>query len=326
MDWGLTILIYVLAAAGTLALGLLFRWVDRKVTARVQWRKGPPLLQPVYDVIKLMGKESLMPVTARGTGFLLAPVVALAGSGVVAAILWWAVVVRDPAQGFMGDLIVVLYLLAIPAIMTIAGAAASGNPHASVGASREMKLLLSYELPLFLAILVAVAHCATADPEVGWTFRLGGVMKAQAGWPVAFGSISGTLALIIAIVCMQAKLGQVPFDLAEAECEIMSGVYVEYSGPSLAMFLMTRAMLLALVPLLLIAVFWGGLYTGSWWGYLTFLGKYVLLVALVTLIRNTNPRLRIDQTLRFFWFRLTPAAIVALILAVVGHAKGLSWL
>jgi len=139
-------------------------------------------------------------------------------------------------------------------------------------------------------------------------------------------SISGALALIVAIVCMQAKLGQVPFDLAEAECEIMSGVYVEYSGPAFGMFLMTRAMLLALMPLLLIAVFWGGLYSGAWWGYLTFLGKYVLLVALVTLIRNTNPRLRIDQALRFFWFRLTPLAVLAAILAVVGAAKDIAWL
>ncbi len=125
---------------------------------------------------------------------------------------------------------------------------------------------------------------------------------------------------------MQAKLGQVPFDMAEAECEIMSGVYVEYSGPSLAMFLMSRAMLLALMPLLLIIVFWGGLYTGAWWGYPSFLGKYVLLVALVTLIRNTNPRLRIDQAMRLFWFGLTPAAIVVLILALVGVSKGIPWL
>ncbi|GAG02262.1 unnamed protein product, partial [marine sediment metagenome] len=118
-----------------------------------------------------------------------------------------------------------------------------------------------------------------------------------------------------------------PFDLAEAECEIMSGVYVEYSGPSLACWLMARAMLLALMPLLLICLFWGGLYTGAWWGYLTFAGKYVLLVALVTVIRNTNPRLRIDQTVRLFWFVLAPLAAVALVLAVIAQRReGLSWL
>jgi len=303
------ILTFVLAALGTLILGMALRWVDRKVTAMVQWRVGPPWYQQIADVIKLMGKESLMPATARGTAFLLAPVIAVAATGVAAAILWLAVI--SPGQAFVGDLIVVIYLLMIPALMTMMGAAASGNPHAAVGASREMKLLLSYELPLFLAILVAVSQC-------GWTFRLGGILSAQhAAAPVAW-SLSGALALIVAIVCMQAKLGQIPFDLAEAECEIMSGVYVEYSGPSFAMFLISRMMLLALMPLLLIVVFWGGLYMGAWWGILTFIGKYLLLVVLVVLIRNTNPRLRIDQTMRFFWFGLTPLAILAVVLALMG--------
>ena len=316
MESGWTILIFIAAAAGTLAVGLVLRWVDRKVTAMVQWRVGPPIYQPLVDIIKLMGKENLVPAAGRPMVFLLAPVVSLAATGVVAAIIWRALI--DPGATFLGDLIVVIYLLAIPAIMTIMGASASGNPHASVGASREMKLLLSYELPMMLAIMVAVARG-------GWTFQLGGLVAAQSGGPVVL-SISGALAMIVSILCMQAKLGQVPFDMAEAECEIMSGVYVEYSGPSLAVILMTRAMLLALVPLLLIVVFWGGLHTGAWWGYLTFIGKYVLLVALVTLIRNTNPRLRIDQALRFFWFRLTPAAIVAVILGLVGISEGMAWL
>jgi len=312
----LTFLAAAAAAAGTLALGFVLRWVDRKVTARVQWRVGPPLAQPVLDVIKLMGKETLMPVTARGTGFLLAPVIALASCGAAAAILWYAAI--RPGSMFVGDLIVVIYILVIPAAMTILGASASGSPYASVGAAREMKLLLSYELPLFLAILVAVAR-------TGWSFQIG-EFAATADQPPVVYSISGALAMVIAVLCMQAKLGQVPFDMAEAECEIMSGVYVEYSGPSLAMMLMSRAMLLAILPLLLILVFWGGLHTAAWWGWLTFAGKYVLLVALVTLIRNTNPRLRIDQTMRFFWYRLTPLAIAAMILALVGRSRGLTWL
>lgn len=309
MEMGLTILIYLAAAVGTLVLGLLLRWVDRKVTAMVQWRIGPPWYQTFADVLKLMGKEKLMPVTARGTGFLLAPVIAVAASGVAAAVLWRAVI--QPGDGtFLGDLIVVIYLLMIPALMTMLGASASGNPHAAVGASREMKLLLSYELPLVLVMLVAVARS-------GWTLQLGGIITAQqTHGPVLF-SISGVLAMIIAIVCVQAKLGMVPFDMAEAECEIMSGVYVEYAGPSLGMFVMARAMMLALLPLLLIVLFWGGLGTGVW-GYLSFLGKYVLLVALATLIRNTNPRLRIDQTMKFFWFGLTPLAILAVGLALAG--------
>ena len=315
MDVGLMLLVFVAATAGTLVWGLALKWVDRKVTARVQWRVGPPVYQPLADVIKLLGKENLMPVTARGTGFLLAPLIALASAGVAAAVLWVAVL--DPGATFLGDLIVVIYLLVVPALMTILGACASGNPHASVGASREMKLMLSYELPMLLAIMVAVARG-------GWTFQLGGLVAAQAEAPVVY-SISGVLALVVALLCTQAKLGLVPFDLAEAECEIMSGVYVEYSGPSLAYWLMTRAMLFALMPLLLIIVFWGGL-TPTWPGLLAFIGKYVLLVALITLIRNTNPRLRIDQAMKFFWFILTPLAAVAVVLTLVGQAKELAWL
>jgi NADH-quinone oxidoreductase subunit H len=85
-------------------------------------------------------------------------------------------------------------------------------------------------------------------------------------------------------------------------------------------------MMLALMPLLLIIVFWGGLSAGAWWGWLTLAGKYVLLVALATLIRNTNPRLRIDQAMRFFWFYVTPLAIAAAVLAIVGASRAISWL
>ena len=312
MNTGWILLTFVAASAGTLLLGLLLRGVDRIVTARVQWRKGPPIYQSLVDVIKLTGKETLMPVTARRTGFLLAPMLALSATAVAAMILWRALL--TPEATFMGDLVVVFYLLTIPALMTALGASASGNPHAAIGASRELKLLLSYELPLFLVLLLAVARG-------GWTFRLG---ELTAQTPALY-SISGVIAFVIAIVCMQAKLGLVPFDMAEAECEIMSGVYVEYSGLPLGMFLMTRAMMLALLPLLLVLVFWGGL-TPSVLGVLAFIGKYLLLVVLVVLIRNTNPRLRIDQTLRLFWCRLTPAAIVAIAMTLVGASRGLSWL
>ncbi len=304
---------YIAAAAGTLALGLYLRWFDRKVTAMVQWRKGPPWYQPVADVLKLFYKETLVPSTARGTGFLIAPAIGLAASGLVAAMLWSAVL--SPESGFVGDLIVVVYLLLIPPLMTILGASASGSPHAAVGASREMKLILSYELPFFLAMLVAIIR-------TDWTLQLG--LIASSG-TVPLYSISGVIAMILAILAMQAKLGQVPFDTAEAECEIMSGVYVEYSGAPLAIIYLGRAMMLAVMPLLLITAFWGGLETTGW-GIPAFIGKYVLLVVLVTLIRNTNPRLRIDQIMRFFWFGVAPMGIAAVVLAYLGKFWAIKWL
>ena len=235
---------------------------------------------------------------------------ALAGVVLAAAILWAALI--RPQTGLVGDLIVVIYLLIIPPVATIVGAGASGSPHASIGASREMKLILSYELPLFLALLVGVIHA-------GWTLELGAMSAASALY-----SISGVLAMLVALVSVQAKLGQVPFDVAEAECEIMTGVFVEYSGAALALIYLARAAMLATLPLLLIAVFWGGLHGG--WGILPFIGKYLLLVTLVTLIRNTNPRLRIDQAVKLFWWALTPIAILAVVLAFLGYSWNKAWL
>ena len=188
MSVGLIVLSFVAAAAGTLGLGFVLRGVDRKVTARVQYRVGPPIIQPAIDVLKLMAKENIMPATARGTLFLLAPVIALAATAVAATILWRALLWPGEAP-FVGDLIVVIYLLVIPALMLVMGASASGNPHASVGAARELKLLLSYELPMFLVLLVPVA-------QAGWTFQLGAIQQAT---PALYG-VSGVIAFVGLVV------------------------------------------------------------------------------------------------------------------------------
>ena len=310
-----TIGIFIAASVGTLVAGLASSWVDRKVTARVQYRVGPPLLQPVYDILKLMGKETLVSSRARGRGFLLAPVVGLAAGLVAASILWAANL--WPAEGFLGDLIVVIYLLTIPAIAAIYGACASGSPHAAFGASREMKLLLSYELPLVLAVLVPVVQRVAAGGEP--TFSIGALVahQAESGWTLF--SLSGVLAAAVALVAMQAKLTLVPFDLPEAETELMAGSMLEYSGPPLAMIKLTRALLLAVAPVFLVTLFAGGVSdAASPLAWLALAGKYVVVLVLVVLMRNTNPRLRIDQTVRLFWFGLAPAAALALVLAWVG--------
>jgi len=295
--------VFVLAVVGTVVLGLVSKWIDRKVTARVQWRTGPPLLQPLYDILKLLGKETLVPRQARRTGFLLAPVIGFAATCAAAALLWAANI--DPERTIPGDLILVWYLLMVPSIALIVGGASSANPHAVIGASREMKLMLSYELPMLLAVLTAVV---VSD----FTFSLGGLMGSSAAGILAKAAI--VIAFLAGVVCTQAKLGLVPFDMAEAETELMGGVYVEYSGPPLALFLLTRAMMLALMPIFLVTVFWGGFHGAA--GLALGVPKYVLVIVLLVLIRNTNPRLRIDQAMRFFWYGLTPVALVAVVLAL----------
>lgn len=298
----------LLGFAGTAALGLTLKWVDRKVTALVQWRKGPPWFQPYADIAKLLGKETIIPENARRTGFLTAPLVGLAATILAAAILWSVNVRPVAGAGFMGDLIVVFYLLTVPSLMIVLGGASSGNPHGAMGASREMKLILSYELPLALALLAAVI-------AGGWTLNLGAIATTAA--PSVWSKIAMVLGFVVGMFCIQAKLGLVPFDQAEAETELMGGVYCEYSGPPLALFYLTRAMLHAVLPALLVTVFWGA-FAYSVLGAVVWVVLYLLAVVVITLMRNTNPRVRIDHAMKFFWYGLTPIAALAVVLALIG--------
>ena len=293
----------------TAVIGLLASWIDRKVTARVQYRVGPPLLQPLIDIVKLLGKETLIPAGASKITFLIAPLIGLSSVILVSTLLWVNNINWN--KTFIGDLIVVLYLLTIPSISIILGGFASKNPFASIGASREMKLILSYELPFILAILVPVI-------KTGYSIRLGDIVVFQLENGVIVGSISGILALVAVIMCVQAKLGLVPFDAPEAETELSGGVLIEYSGSGLAIYKLMKNMLLFTLPFFVMVLFMGGLRLEGihiLWGIL----KYIGLVALITVIRNTNPRVRIDQAVRFFWGPITIIALLAVILALLGY-------
>ena len=288
--------------------GLLASWIDRKVTARIQWRVGPPWYQNFVDIIKLLGKETIVPKGGSKTMFLLSPLFGIASVTLVSTLIWVANI--WPERTFIGDLIVVLYFLTIPAIGVILGGFASANPLASLGASREMKLVLAYELPFILAISIPII-------KTGGAIRIGDILQFQAANGIVVGSISGVIALIVAILCMQAKLSLVPFDMPEAETEIMSGAYIEYSGSALAMYKLTRAMMLFTVPMVLVILFMGGIKLQGLsilWGIL----KYVALLVIIVLIRNTNPRVRIDQAVKFFWGPVTLLAIIGVTLAFMG--------
>lgn len=304
----MTYLVYlvVFGVVLTATLGLLTSWVDRKLTARLQYRIGPPLLQPYYDILKLLGKETLLPIGAAKLTFLVAPLVGLVSVILVATILWTANI--DPSQTFVGDLIVVIYVLLVPSLSIIIGGFASGNPLASLGASREMKLILSYELPFILALLVVVI-------QADFSLRLGDILSFQHQNGLIALSWSGGLALLVALLCVQAKLALVPFDIPEAETEIAHGVLIEYSGAALAVFRLMKNMLLFTLPFLLVIVFLGGWRVG---GFQPLYGalKYLGIVVLITVIRNTNPRLRVDQVVKFFWGPMTALAIIAILLAL----------
>jgi NADH-quinone oxidoreductase subunit H len=310
MSTSLNILFWIIVIPGTVALGLFASWIVRKVSAKVQYRVGPPLLQPLYDVMKLMGKEILMPQEAQQTVFIVAPLVGFAGILLLSIMLWR---ISFAQTAFLGDIIVAIYLMTLPSLALILGSSASASPHAAVGTAREMKLIMGYELSLVLAFIVVI-------------IKTGGQISlaAIAGHTPAL-SISGMLAFVVALLCVQAKLGFVPFDIAEAETELGSGVLMEYSGALLAVWKLAQAVMLVGLPLFLVMVFLGGFGTTGLslvWG----IGKYILILVLLILIKNTNPRLRIDQAMRFFWFYCGITLVVAVILAMIGYYSGISWL
>jgi len=304
-------LFYFLIVPGflfTALIGLVTTWIDRKVSARVQWRQGPPWFQPFADVFKLMGKETITPEGGSKITFLSAPLIGLAAVTLVSTMLW--LLNADPKVSFVGDLIVIIYLLTLPSLAIIIGGSASRNPLSALGASREMKLILAYELPFILAAFTVVA-------KVG-SIIMGNIIGYQGIHGFLAFSFSGAIAFLVSLLVVQAKLGYAPFHIAEAEQEIMGGPLLEYSGPPLAVFKLVNAMLLFTLPVFMITLFLGGIDISSWIGILWFAIKYVIIVTLVVLIKNTNPRIRIDQAVRFFWGPVTVAAALGFILALFG--------
>ncbi len=305
-------LYYILVMPGflfTAFTGLLSTWVDRKVTARLQWRQGPPIFQPFADILKLLGKEIMIPEGASKLVFLSAPLIGIAAVTLVSTMLW--ILNINIYGSFVGDLIVIYYMLMIPSLALIIGGSASRNPFSAIGASREMKLILAYELPFIIAIATVIARTGS--------IIMGDIIGYQSMHGMMIGSFSGIIAFFVSLLVVQAKLGFVPFDASEAEQEIMAGTLLEYSGAPLAAFKLTKAMLLFTLPVLLITLFLGGIDTYSLAGALWFVLKYFVILTLIILIKNTNPRIRIDQAVRFFWGPVTVLAVIGFVLAMIGR-------
>lgn len=285
------------------SVGLFACWFDRKLTARLQYRAGPPWYQSFIDIVKLSGKEIILPSHAQAT-FLFSPYIGCLSAALVATILGNNIFLKP--FGFNGDLLVVIYLLVIPPVTLMLGAFASRNPLASMGAGREMKLVLAYELPFLLAVVAVIIKSAGA-------IQLSGIIAQQTYFGSNIFSISGFLAFLVVFLCIQAKLGLGLFDVSEAEQELMCGALIEYSGLPLAAFKLTKAILLYSLPLLAIILFLGRDLSPAF----VFI-KYAALLIVIILIKNTNPRLRVDQILRFFWGLPAILASAAVVLALLG--------
>ena len=306
-------LFYFLVFPGLLfsaVTGAFLSWFDRKITARVQFRNGPPILQPFYDFFKLLlVKETILPKFGSPVLFLLAPVFAVFGASMAGVFILLPLL--NITTGFRGDLIVIFYLLTIPSFSYIIGALASGNPLAAVGGSREMKLILSYELTFLLVISGIIMKC-------GQQFNLYSIIHAQQAGSPFIGSISGVLLFIAGIFCIQAKLALVPFDMPEAEAEITEGIFIEYSGAAYAMIKLAKYIMFFILPSFLVALLMIG-FRLQGIGILWAVVKVLAVVLILTLVRNTNPRVKIKQAVSFFFIWMNLVAIVALVLISFGY-------
>ena len=296
-----------------LAVGLLFKGLDRRVEARLQRRVGPPLVQPLLDIAKLLTKETLIPKTAVRSVFLAAPVVGFAGMAVCAAFI--------PVPGVfdglynMGDLLVLFYLLPIPAIAIMLGGSASSSPFGAIGFSREMLMMLAYETPL-LMILLAVAMLVGKATGTGAEFSLLAIVYWQQGaGSLGFNPVM-IPALLAYLIFLPGTMGVPPFDIPEAETEVLEGPLLEYGGPLLALFQIGSALKTFVVLGLGVALFFPGTISDFWIvNLIWFVFKCLVLMLLsLTLVKSATGRFRIDQAFRFYVKVPTALALVSLVL------------
>ena len=310
---------YVLIFPGFLfcfLAGMLLCGIDRKLVAKMQKRVGPPILQPFYDFFKLCGKETIVPAAASKTTFLMAPLVGLAALVVIQLFI---PVFSFSAFSGMADVIVILYLLLIPAMSIILGGAASGSPYAGVGLSREMVTIISCELPLVL-VLLAVAKTVGSAMGTGLCFSLSDIAAYQAMNGSLITRISMLPAAAAMLLVIPGETGNHPFDAAEAETEICEGLLAEYSGAPLGVFKLSHAIKMLTLTSLFVALFLGGLGTGivALDAIILFLLCVVLTAVSISFVHAITARLKIEQIFKFYWTLVSGLALISLVLAWYG--------
>jgi len=302
-------------------LGLIFEWIDRKFYARLQNRVGPlytgprGFLQPFADFVKLMAKEDIVPEGAEKPIFSSIPVFALALS--LFAVLFLPVYGTQGILSFEGDIIVLMVIMTLFVILVFLGGLSSASRYSEVGAERSILQLLGYEIPLVASVLGAAAITI----HTGGSLSIKGIVEAQSGWWGILGIQA--LGFAIFLLAAQAELERVPFDIPEAETEIVAGWMTEFSGKKLALLRLARDIELAFLCGLGATLFLGGPQPvlpgilGIVVSTILFVVKSVIVLLILTAIRASMSRLRIDQMLNFAWKYLMPLSILQLFLAVL---------
>jgi NADH-quinone oxidoreductase subunit H len=316
----LTFLAVFLVANFCMLYIIFLIWLERKLAARMQDRLGPNrvgkygLAQTVADILKLFTKEDTTPAGADKVIFNLAPIMA-----VVSVLLIWAVIPFSETW-FGTDINVgVLYIIAVGSIGVLATLIAgwsSNNKFALLGAFRTVAQLVSYEVPMILALLIPVLLAGSMGVHE--------IVNEQAGF---FGAYfwAAPIAALMFFVSSIAEVGRTPFDLLEAESEIVAGFHIEYSGAKFAMIFAAEFLHAFTISVLTATMFFGG-WRGPGAdispliGFFWFMVKAMTVYFVVAWIRTTLPRIRIDHMLNINWKFLTPLALVVLIVTALVRA------
>ena len=286
--------------------------LERKFAARMQSRIGPYYvgrphgwLQPIADALKLMLKEDVVPAAADRGVYNLAPVVFL-----VPCMLIFATIPFAPELGVADLNIGVLFFLAVSSLEIVGlfmGGWGSNNKYALLSAMRAVNQIISYDLPFVFAALVPVL--------LAGSLQMSAIVAAQQGLWFVFYPVIGQLAFVAYLVATLAAENRVPFDILEAESELVAGFRVEYSGMKFALIQLGEYAHMLGTSFLGALLFLGGwLGPGpSWLGPLWFLAKAVLVFLVVTWVRWSFVRIRVDQILAISWKLLLPATLVLLL-------------
>jgi NADH-quinone oxidoreductase subunit H len=312
--WIVIILVFIFGMV------IFFIWFERRAMARMQSRLGPNrlgplgLFQPLADVIKVLTKEDIVPTLADRLIHLLAPVVAF-----VPVMLIFCVIPFGN-NALLADLnVAVLFVVAMSSITGVGifmAGWSSNNKYTLLGAMRDVAAMISYEIPLILALSGVVL--------LAGSMSLNEIVREQ-NIPYI---LLQPLGFLIFFMAGSAEINRAPFDLLEADSELVSGYHTEYSGVKFAMFyLVEYAEALAFSAL--VATFFLGGWKGPWLTpWLWFLLKVVLVFFLLVWVRTTLPRVRIDQLMSFAWKFMLPLAIINLLVTAVEVLvfPDLSWL
>jgi len=302
------ILIYAAIIIGFITVNSLWLiWLERKVSAHIQLRLGPMevgwhgSLQTVADAIKLLGKELITPLKVDRVVYLVAPMMAM----FPAAILFLVIPVGEGLVVLDLD-VGILFIFAFSAITVLSifmAGYASNNKYSMLGAVRGVAQSLAYEIPLLLSVLGVVMICGTLN--------LSEIVRAQEGmWFI----VTQPLAFLIFFIASLAETNRAPFDLPEAESEIIAGFHTEYTGIRFAMFFLGEYTYMFVISALATVLFLGGWLGPLLPGPVWFLLKVYFLIFVMIWVRFTFPRVRIDQLMQFGWKYLIPLALANILI------------